>query len=573
MTFDRPHTEWEELISASLHGDLTAAEQARLDAHLDGCDACRQALAAFAEQRRIVAGLRHVPPPPDLGARLRTGIEGGSTVGMPWYRRPPVIFAGVGGGLAVVAGALLALVLLNGTPSDEPQVGDATPSISAPSPEPTGDGPLPASPAPTATPAEATPAPTASPAQATPAPTPLPASPEPDRYLALSGPLDNQALVVRDGTIDETLLEAEAPSGGPIAAELSPDDEWIAYIAPLGESGLNEVRALRVADVDDSPVAVGDTVVLAESVAGSPFLEQLFWSPDSRYLAFSVADPDSSAVDVWLFDTTTADSWQFTDGTDAYAGSWVALEDTNAFWVSVPGGTPVSHLNQLLSDTGDHLEGIDPAGRSLATEEGIFQPLVSPHGNLVMYWKGRMARVGEEWLFAEGGAPYLGALEADFLSLDRDAERPVFTDLTIGRDAFTSAAIAWGLDGDAFAVWNAQWTGTPQGEGDAPYPDPSRVYFGHATDPRHVTRTHAIDAGDVPEEHRVVDVKVPGTGRHLVVTSAAPRAGVLDPPRARLALITRNTGDVADEVAILGGGMEGWIGPALVDPSPEPEAP
>jgi hypothetical protein len=88
-----------------------------------------------------------------------------------------------------------------------------------------------------------------------------------------------------------------------------------------------------------------------------------------------------------------------------------------------------------------------------------------------------------------------------------------------------------------------------------------------------VTRTHAIDAGDVPEDHRVVDVKVPGTGRHLVVTSATPRAGVLDPPRARLALITRNTGDVADEVAILGEELEGWIGPALVDPSPEPETP
>ena len=31
----------EELISASLHGDLTEDERRRLDAHLDGCDQCR----------------------------------------------------------------------------------------------------------------------------------------------------------------------------------------------------------------------------------------------------------------------------------------------------------------------------------------------------------------------------------------------------------------------------------------------------------------------------------------------------------------------------------------------------
>ena len=69
------HEPFEELISASLHGDLTEDERRRLDAHLDGCDQCRQTLAAFSDQRRIVAGLRHVAPPRDLGARVRAGVE------------------------------------------------------------------------------------------------------------------------------------------------------------------------------------------------------------------------------------------------------------------------------------------------------------------------------------------------------------------------------------------------------------------------------------------------------------------------------------------------------------------
>src|SRR5687767_6771601 len=126
MTMNR-HEPFEELISASLTGDLTPAERQRLDTHLDSCDACRATLAAFAEQRRIMAGLRHVTPPRDLGARVRTGIERGTFPAVPWWRRPVVLFAGVGGTLAAVAGALLALVLLNGAPED-PQVGQPSPT-------------------------------------------------------------------------------------------------------------------------------------------------------------------------------------------------------------------------------------------------------------------------------------------------------------------------------------------------------------------------------------------------------------------------------------------------------------
>ena len=54
MSMNR-HEDWEELVSASLTDDLGTEERARLDAHLDGCAACRATLAAFADQRRMVA--------------------------------------------------------------------------------------------------------------------------------------------------------------------------------------------------------------------------------------------------------------------------------------------------------------------------------------------------------------------------------------------------------------------------------------------------------------------------------------------------------------------------------------
>ena len=233
MTMNR-HEPFEELISASLHGDLTADERRRLDAHLDACDQCRGTLAAFAEERRMIAGLRHVAPPRDLGARVRAGIEYAS---VPWWRKPTTIFTAVGGTLAAVAGALLALVVLNGTPSD-PQVGQTSPTPTAGSRLAVGNGCTRRDrrrrprrsrrrrllrrarrPAPPPTPdPDATPNPIAQ------------SSPEPDLYVAMSGPADNQAMTVVEPASSEPVVEpADTPLGPPIAAELSPDGGWLAY--------------------------------------------------------------------------------------------------------------------------------------------------------------------------------------------------------------------------------------------------------------------------------------------------------------------------------------------------------
>ena len=570
MSIDRGrHEPFEELISASLHGDLSSEERRSLDAHLDGCERCRETLAAFSDQRRIVAGLRHLAPPRDLDARVRTAVEG-TGAPTPWWRRPPAILAGVGGGLAVLAGALLALVILNGSPDESP-VGMPTASPAVPSasePGPSATAAMPTQP-PRETPS-ASAAPSAS-VEPVATPTPVERSPEPDAYLAVTGPFDNQLLTLRQGPTGEGIAEADAPSGPPIAAELSPDGQWVAYVSEKGQSGLTEVRALRAAESTDgeaipSSVAVGETLVLGEGVAGSPFVEHLFWSPDSRYLAFTLIDTDGSGTDVWIFQPADGSVSQLTDVGNAYAGSWAAGDGgSSLLWVSTAGDMPWSHLLAIQDDAGA-IEAVDPAGSPLDSASYVFQPLLSPNGTLVIYWTGRMDRSGDEWAFTEGGAPWLATNASDGADgYAFESPREVFTDLTIDRDAFTSAAISWGLDSDAFAIWNAEWTGISQGTGGT-YPDPRRVYLGRASDPRHVTQVHALDIGDVPDEASVVDVKVSGTGRHLAITARFPVAGDLSAAEADLLLVTRNTGAVADEVDVLNQTGPGWYGPALYAP-------
>ena len=62
----------DELISASLAGDLTDAERVELDAHLVGCEQCRNTLAAFTAERRILSGLPWQSPLVTFGARFAT---------------------------------------------------------------------------------------------------------------------------------------------------------------------------------------------------------------------------------------------------------------------------------------------------------------------------------------------------------------------------------------------------------------------------------------------------------------------------------------------------------------------
>lgn len=573
MSMNR-HDHFEELISASLAGDLSDAERAQLDAHLDSCAACRATLAAFADQRRIMAGLRHAAAPRDLGARVRTGIEGGAFSPIPWWQRPAVIFGGLGGGLAAVAGALLALVLLNGSP-DASQVGGGSespvPSVSGAStslaPTPMPSGPVASEPA-------------ASPTSAA-SVAPVEASPEPDVYLAYTGPFDNLLLTLRDGRTGATIRGLEAP-GPPIAAELSPNGQFLAYITQLGESGMNEVWVTHLgsdlalpgaseATRIDTPLAEWETIPLGESVAGSEFLERLEWSPDSRYVAYALSAPDGGGTDVWMFVPASEELRQMTNIGSAYVGSWFSGgRGTSFLWVSVAAEQPVSYVLGFTDGAEIPAPG-DPAEHAIFIAD-VFQPLMSPNGSLAIYWTGVMRQTGDEWTFVQGGAPYLAEARMFDQTFEFAEARPLFSDVTIARDAFTSAAIAWGADSDAYAVWRAQWSGIPQGSG-GEHPNVNRVYFGHASDSRGLTELHAIDEADIPEGASVVDVKVP-TGRHLLVTAREPIGGIMEAPRSRLILVTRNTGDVPDEVEFLpNGSAEGWFGPAAYDAYWEATAP
>jgi hypothetical protein len=174
-----------------------------------------------------------------------------------------------------------------------------------------------------------------------------------------------------------------------------------------------------------------------------------------------------------------------------------------------------------------------------------------------------MEDIGDEWGFVEGGRPWLAEnLQDGERGFPFESAREVFRDVTIRRNAFSSAAIRWGLDSDAYVIWDAQWTGETQAP-DEQYPDPTRVYLTRASDPRGMTQVHAIDVADVPEDSTVIDVKVAGTGRHLVLTARKPTPGDLALPEAELFLVTRNTGNAADEVKTLGSRSEFWFGPAV----------
>jgi len=64
MTFRGDHVD--ELISASLTGELTDAERTELAAHLARCETCRDTLAAFTAERRVLSGLPIADAPRDL---------------------------------------------------------------------------------------------------------------------------------------------------------------------------------------------------------------------------------------------------------------------------------------------------------------------------------------------------------------------------------------------------------------------------------------------------------------------------------------------------------------------------
>lgn len=523
----------DELISASLTGDLTDAERLELNAHLVRCESCRATLAAFTAERRILSGMPVAEPPRDLSIRVRTGIESGR-LGGPWWRRPSGIIA-VGASLATVAAAVLAVVIL-GKLNFAP-VGHASNSPVAS---------VSFAPGPSAV--------ETSPASA--APTPIPAfalGPGELGYLSLTGaPLGPLRLSFVNDTTGAT-IDAGSPSGPPTSASLSPNGRWLAFITQKGESGANEVWALDLAK--------GGVTHLGCS-SSAPFTDRLAWSSDSHYLAFTLVGVDigpdqgceaaSNGTDVWLFDTTTSKRGQFTTAGNAFAADFGPAPESGEaqLWVSFAMETPQSALLPVPGSG---------AGRETGEQApGVFLPLLSPDGNRAIFWRGTMTKNGGSWHFSLGGMPQMSG---DFRSAGPASPwvgTQLFSDLTpVGGEAFASGKFAWGRDSNEFAFWNGAWTGAPQ-SADGKYPSQRDVYVGR------VVGGGLLGVGsrtglDLVDGAWIVDVAM--SGHDLAIAIGLASAGIGDPPSAYVQIFR----DEGGEPRIIGGGVEPppWNGPAV----------
>ncbi|MDQ2853596.1 MAG: zf-HC2 domain-containing protein, partial [Chloroflexota bacterium] len=359
----------DELISGSLSGDLTDAERAELDTHLARCERCRATLAAFKSERRILSGLPMAGPPGDLPARVRSGIEAGR-FGAPWWRRPGSVvplLASAATFAAVVLGVVFFGKLqlgpvgqASGSPQSSPSsVSSSHPTVSgAPSAGPTlppaflGLGEL--------------------------------------GYLSLNGGSLQPSHLTFVNDASGASIDAGIVSGPPIAASLSPDGQWLAYITQKGETGANEIWVLSLASAHRT---------LAGCSLEIPFGHQLSWSPHGDLLAFTVSaidlgaagacpqptDPDGTTR-AWLFSVADLRAAPLMEaGPNSYAASFVpfAVPDApNRLWVSHAGEAPSSEL-MLIAWPATSTE-------SLAKADGVFLPILSPDGNRALFWRGTM---------------------------------------------------------------------------------------------------------------------------------------------------------------------------------------
>jgi predicted anti-sigma-YlaC factor YlaD len=96
----------EEMLSASLDGDLKAIEAQRVEAHLAECDTCRAARDGLRALRVGLAGLADVEPSRDMWAEI--------SVRHNQDRRPRLRWAWLG--VAAAAAAAILLILVPGEP-------------------------------------------------------------------------------------------------------------------------------------------------------------------------------------------------------------------------------------------------------------------------------------------------------------------------------------------------------------------------------------------------------------------------------------------------------------------------
>lgn len=528
MTIRGEHPD--ELISASLTGDLTDAERAELDAHLARCERCRQTLAAFKAERRILSGLPAASPPRDLAARVRVGIESGR-FGVPWWRRPMGLVA-IGASALTVAAVALALVVLNRPPVPVGQASGTPKPLLSGAPSASGAASLAESAAPSRVPTFLAPGQLG--------------------YLELSGGSLEPSKLTFFNDATGASIDAGTVSGPPIAASLSPDGQWLAYITRKGETGANEVWALHLTD--------GTVTPLGCSVAGQ-FTDRLGWNAKSSVLAFTLTAASLGP----------GSGCPTGDGKVGTTEPWLWQAGSNEPPARSPRVGPDSFAAQLLGATGTLAES--HAGATLTTTvacvfcdqppeqtiSGVFLPLFSPDASRALFWRGTMAQSGGQWQFSMGGLPQLSGDLRSTGPASPWVGTPLFGDLIpyLG-EAFAHGKFAWGPDSDLVAFWDGAWTGVPQ-SADGTYPSQQGVYVGR------------VSAGGLSEASRlpvamdpkawVVDVTFTPDGSAVVVTVGLPSAGIGDPPSALLQIVSLD----GNQQRTIGGGVEPppWDGPAV----------
>ncbi len=549
----------DELLSASLSGDLTPDERRLLSEHLSGCAVCRETLDAFREQRMLMHGLRSVDAPRDLGARVSAGIDAGRFSRAPWWRRPSLLL-GIGGSLATVAAGIGAVVLL-GNLRPPQQV-----AVTSPSARPSAASEAPAS--------------SASPLAS------LAASAAPTPVIAVQ-PGEWAVIVARGGTPDQPRswqfrdlsssrsIQVEAASGVPISAELSPNGELLAYVTSLGETGAQEVRVLDLTD--------GTTTHLGCS-ASWPFTDRLTWSADGTLLAYTLAGVDlggsvsdcavanepTGQSDAWVFNAFTGIHARLTATGDAYAAAFRPYND-------LEGGAQLIVSHAAATPWSEELRApppLDPGSGSRVDD--VFMPRLSPDGGAAIFWRGTMDGGSDGWSFVSGGMPYLSGVPADGAAawtMSPDGN-PLFGDLQLTgpSDGFEYGNVAWSADGRYVAVWNGQWIGTPQ-SADGTYPDPTAAYVGLAADG--LTSGSRVEVGDATTY--VEDVKFDGAGQAVLVMVAATTPGIGVAPSATIYSVPLDGSGPPTAIEGATGSPTPWMGPIVVasgapSPSAAPQA-